>query len=311
MNLLPRTTLSARQLRINRMIWYAIGALTVIGMALVYAEGLHIRWKLDGGLEMILGIAIAAAVLWRYVWRNDSIALTGHLFAQVAVLAVAATIFSYVGARLDLPMITDKLIALDGAIGFHYRDFIIWYYGLDLHRLLTPMLNSVYFSLDWQAIVLVSLLCLTDRTAHAQRLVILVGVAAVAAVAISTALPSEMAYVYYDRSLPDFRQLHPMAAMVDDDLSGMRHHSLWAIPFPSIGLVTFPSFHAVLAVAFMYASLPLRWLRLPVVLFNVIMLVSTVICGGHYLVDVVAGIGIALGAIALAEWILPRLDQNS
>jgi membrane-associated phospholipid phosphatase len=61
-----------------------------------------------------------------------------------------------------------------------------------------------------------------------------------------------------------------------------------------------------LVAAFMLVSmlawgfLPLRWLRMPMVLLNVAMIVSAIVIGGHYLVDVIAGIAVAGAGIAAA-----------
>jgi membrane-associated phospholipid phosphatase len=59
------------------------------------------------------------------------------------------------------------------------------------------------------------------------------------------------------------------------------------------GIITFPSFHAALAVIFAVALWPvpilLRWIGLAL---NILMIASTPIDGGHYFIDVIAGIAI-------------------
>jgi membrane-associated phospholipid phosphatase len=64
----------------------------------------------------------------------------------------------------------------------------------------------------------------------------------------------------------------------------------------NVGLITFPSFHAAMAVLFALAAWSHPWLRWPFALLNAIMLVATITHGGHYLVDVLAGCAIALVA---------------
>jgi membrane-associated phospholipid phosphatase len=65
------------------------------------------------------------------------------------------------------------------------------------------------------------------------------------------------------------------------------------------GLVTFPSFHTVLAILTAYAVRDVRLLAAPVAILNAVVIVSTLPEGGHYLIDVLAGIAIAVGAIVL------------
>ncbi len=70
------------------------------------------------------------------------------------------------------------------------------------------------------------------------------------------------------------------------------------------GLIAFPSFHSAAAVLFAFAAWPVRWLRIPSLLLNALMLAATPIQGGHYFADTIGGICVALGAIAIT-WRLP------
>jgi membrane-associated phospholipid phosphatase len=65
------------------------------------------------------------------------------------------------------------------------------------------------------------------------------------------------------------------------------------------GLISFPSYHAAMAVLVGHALWGVPYLRVPAALLNLVMLVATISEGGHYLVDVLAGCVIAAGAIAL------------
>ena len=71
------------------------------------------------------------------------------------------------------------------------------------------------------------------------------------------------------------------------------------------GLVTFPSYHAAVAASLIWASWSLRWLRAPIILWNLAMLVSCILVGAHYLVDLIAGIAVAFVSIRFAIQIVP------
>lgn len=62
-----------------------------------------------------------------------------------------------------------------------------------------------------------------------------------------------------------------------------------------------PSFHAALAVLFVYANRPPARSFIPVALLNVLMIMSVVPEGGHYLVDLIAGAIIAALSIVLVR----------
>jgi membrane-associated phospholipid phosphatase len=67
------------------------------------------------------------------------------------------------------------------------------------------------------------------------------------------------------------------------------------------GIVTFPSFHATSAVLFAWALWAVRWLRPFALLVNGAMLAATPLNGGHYFIDVIAGVVIAVLSIVAAR----------
>jgi membrane-associated phospholipid phosphatase len=58
------------------------------------------------------------------------------------------------------------------------------------------------------------------------------------------------------------------------------------------GVVTFPSFHAAMALMTAYAFRDVRWLFGPICIWSGLTLLATMPIGGHYAVDVVAGAGV-------------------
>lgn len=65
-------------------------------------------------------------------------------------------------------------------------------------------------------------------------------------------------------------------------------------------LVTFPSFHTACGVLFAWALWRVRYLWIVGLILNVLMIASTPISGSHYLIDVIAGAGVAYIAIVIA-----------
>ena len=55
------------------------------------------------------------------------------------------------------------------------------------------------------------------------------------------------------------------------------------------GIVTFPSYHTVLAILFVYTHRGLRWTFPPVAVLNGLMLAAIPSVGGHYVVDMIGG----------------------
>ena len=65
------------------------------------------------------------------------------------------------------------------------------------------------------------------------------------------------------------------------------------------GIVTMPSYHTVMAVLLTYAFRGTGLVGYGIATLNAVMLISIPPIGGHYLVDVIAGAALALGAIAV------------
>jgi membrane-associated phospholipid phosphatase len=67
------------------------------------------------------------------------------------------------------------------------------------------------------------------------------------------------------------------------------------------GIVCFPSFHTVLALAILqgFANSPLKWAALP---WSALTIVSTIPMGGHYVIDVAGGVLVWIVACSLATW---------
>jgi membrane-associated phospholipid phosphatase len=71
------------------------------------------------------------------------------------------------------------------------------------------------------------------------------------------------------------------------------------------GIIQFPSFHAALAVIFTYAARHRWWTLIPFAALNALMLAATPPIGGHYLVDTLAGLAVAVVAIAVSRRLQP------
>ena|SRR3990167_10972140 len=72
------------------------------------------------------------------------------------------------------------------------------------------------------------------------------------------------------------------------------------------GMIAFPSFHVIWAIILTYATKTKRWLFIPLMVVNAVLIVSTLFLGWHYLTDVFAGFILAGASIATANFIYHR-----
>ncbi len=69
------------------------------------------------------------------------------------------------------------------------------------------------------------------------------------------------------------------------------------------GLIAFPSFHVIWAILLTNACRAKKIFFYPMVCFNIVVILSTVFLGWHYVTDVIGGFVVAIGAIWFAEWV--------
>jgi membrane-associated phospholipid phosphatase len=67
------------------------------------------------------------------------------------------------------------------------------------------------------------------------------------------------------------------------------------------GLVCFPSFHTILALLGGAALSEIRYLRWPSVVWTMLIILSTLTTGWHYVIDIVAGTAVAIASLAVAR----------
>lgn len=297
-------TLPERQFFVNRLIWYAI----------ITTAALDAGWLLGSGMRLdILGAMVVLPVLlacfaisafYRFVRRDDNLFMLGHITSQLICAATVLGILSYLSAGYAFPLLDEKLIAIDHALFFDWKNYVYW---VDKHQWIALMLHYSYISSGPQIIGFMFLLFLYKQTAHAQRFIITFLAGGLITIVLSTIFPAVAGYVHYNFDLSTLKNIHPVAARVHEQpYMDMRNHVTTVIAFPLRGLVTFPSFHSTLAILMMYCSLSIRWLKWIAIPLNILVLLSTPTDGGHYLIDILGGILVAIPAIFIAEKILPR-----
>jgi membrane-associated phospholipid phosphatase len=73
------------------------------------------------------------------------------------------------------------------------------------------------------------------------------------------------------------------------------------------GMIAFPSFHVVWAIILSYSLRGKIWLFCSFAIINVIVILSTLFLGWHYLIDVIAGILLATVVISMLPYVVRRV----
>lgn len=247
----------------------------------------------------ILGLSVLILFYTRY--RPDPrIASTLTALVQLIAFTGLGAPLSYCMASLAHPLWDATLHRWDLSLGLDWRAALDW---LDTHPSIGRLLSVTYGSILPQMIVATAVLGLTGRLQELRIFVAAVIVSGIAAILISGAMPAMAYFVHLGLTPADYPNLHPGASFVHKAaMDGLRDGSLRLLFLnDGEGIITFPSYHAALAIIFARAFWCVRQLRWVGLVLNVLMILATPIDGGHYFVDVLAGIVIAVLALAAAR----------
>lgn len=284
--------------------WGMLGLTALLCLAIVHHEGLRL---VTPGPLAFLPVAITFTVAQAYTWLDRDarivVALdtTTYLMCATLVLILA----SYVAATAGAPLRDDAMGIFDRALGFDWQAHFAW---LAAHPPLMLALGWIYDTSLVQPLAIILVLAFTGQLPRLQLFLLLYVAGALAVIAVSAFVPTAGAFHQYLGG-------RPVAALVyghvvgPDHLAqyfGLRDGSLRVIDLlQAKGMISFPSFHTVLSVLYIWALARTPWLRGPAVVLNLLIILSTLSIGGHYLADVVGGTVIALALIAAAT----RLTQ--
>jgi PAP2 superfamily len=229
--------------------------------------------------------------------------------AQMVLIAATMTPLTYVAAATNLPIQDANLFALDRALGL---DFAAYVRFVDDHPTLAAWLSVGYNMIGWPITAIPIVLAAKGCYRRIEEFIFAFGLALLATTIVSALVPAIGAYQQAGLDPTTLQNLDPQGYFQQlRDLPPTRDGTLRHLDLLGLaGIVTFPSFHAACGVLFAWALWPARWMRPIVVLANGAMLLATPVVGGHYFIDVFAGIGVAVLAIVAARRVGSMIAQQ-
>jgi hypothetical protein len=287
--------------RLDGIIWIlvaAVAGLELMAIALGNFTVALTSYAAPAGTCLLL---LLAAHYYRGRRNDPNIASALECTAQVIAFAAVGAPLSYVAASVALPLQDAVFDGIDRALGFDWKSLLA---VMERWPALHTGMRVIYLSLTLQMTASVLLLGFTGRLAWLRVYTLAFIFATLVTIAISALLPAEGVWLHYGLKEAD-PAIVPVSSSSWPAFHGLRDgtfRQLMAIG--SEGIITFPSLHAALAVILIAAFWPVRVARWLSAAVNSLMLAATPIDGSHYLIDVLAGVGIAglclLAARALA-----------
>lgn len=281
----------------SRFAWRALALAACLSYGMLALLGVAIAVKpLLFLLGVVCGLFGIAHVYTR--WRPEpKLAACAMGAAWLLAMAASAGVMTYPLAAVSGPLWDARFIAFEQALGFNWQ---VTAQALNASPLLQMLWRVTYESSLMQMALCVLLLGFMDRHARLAAYLKMLFLSLVAVNLVAALMPATgpiRAYGLGDdlaRTLGDagVRQLKDFFALRDGRFAFFDLYKME-------GIITFPSFHCVLAVLTAWALWPLRAIGPLMALVNTLVLVSTVPQGGHYLADIFGGVAVALAALAL------------
>jgi hypothetical protein len=236
--------------------------------------------------------------------RDPQVMFVLGSIAQIVLVTVVMPPFTYVAAAANFPLRDAELLAIDRALGLDWAAYVSF---VNDHPLLSGWLTYGYGMIRWPLFAIPVILTATRHYCRLQDFTLAFGLALIVTTTVSALVPAIGVYQQIGLDPSHLGNINPQAYLDQvRDLEPVREGVLRRIDlFALAGIVTFPSFHAASAVLYAWALWPVRWFRPIALIANGAMLASTPIDGGHYFIDLIAGIAVALASI----WVACRLDR--
>ncbi|MBM3529614.1 MAG: phosphatase PAP2 family protein [Alphaproteobacteria bacterium] len=298
--------------RLHLLNWYllgAIGAAFALALALTDFSLSPINFAVGCGF-----VAVYAAFSFYNALaprrRDPQVVYVLGGTAQIVLTTLLFAPFTYIAAAANFPMQDANLLAIDRAFGLDWLAYVTF---VDARPTLASWLDFGYSMIKWPLFIVPVVLAALAQYRRLQEYTLAFALALIATTVSSTLVPAIGVFQQIGVAVTDFPNVNPVAYLGQvQDLPAVRGGGLRVLDVGALsGIITFPSFHAASAALYTWALWGSKWFRPIAVVSNLAMLAATPITGGHYFVDLAAGIAVAILAIAAAKVVGRRLAAEA
>jgi membrane-associated phospholipid phosphatase len=282
-------------------LWIGLAAIALTELVAMVVFGFRLTGFAALPILAVSGGAAALGIFYAICRPDERLAALCLGAAYLIIYTLAAAILSYLGTSLGLPLLDAQFARADASLGL---DWLAALELTDRWPALGTLLRTTYTTSLMQIVAAFVILAAARQLTRLANFLTLFTATSLATIILSSLLPAAGAFVYYDPPAA-LREVvgHDAGIWHLKHFEALRSGAMRAIDPGAIeGLVTFPSFHAALGVITVWALWRTRFLAYPALALNAVVIASAVPVGGHYFVDIFAGMAIAAVTIAVLAW---------
>lgn len=302
--MIPPERRSELRFALDHAITVLLAAMLGACLAFGWGKGFAIDWSRAAlPVATVYGLSLARSILLARGQTRGAAAATA--FLQMTVFTVSGVVLAYTIAAHPARLWDGPLGAADRALGVDWPVILEW---LDRWPALILLLGIAYHSLGAQMIVAILALGKGGRL-HTLRITVAAAILAGFVTILVSAVVPAAGNLFDPRG---YQHLWPSIAWSERALvAGLRDGSDRVLDLSALmGIVSFPSYHATLAALFIWCARDLPRLRWPLTVWAALTIVATPVFGGHYAVEVVAGLLLAPAALAAVRLLQRRLSSG-
>jgi hypothetical protein len=278
--------------RADTAIWLTIGIITVTiaGFALLGPFEIDFRSFLIPG--SVTALLAAGSWFYRSVRCDERLAAILSSTAHMIGFAAVGAPLSYVAATAGFPLQDAALEAIDRHMGIDWAQMMSF---VSLHPGLQFVLSLAYSSFALQTLTTVLALGVAGQLTRLHSFIAAFVATTLITIAISAVCPAAGPWLFLDIQPANANGFLPLSSTSWPVFLALRDGALHTVyGLRSEGIITFPSLHAALGVLFPLALWSVKGVRWFALGLNALLVIATPAYGSHYVVDVIAGILIAV-----------------
>ncbi len=294
--------------RLQLILLVIVAATAGTDFAWVRAGHFDVDAKAYGVIAILTLICAAGALFYERVRKDERLSamLTGTSF--LVGMSASFSLLNYLLLTVAGTRIDAQLAAIDRAMGVDWPAMMAF---VAHHPVANAVLQLIYLSVLPQIALLIVAIGLAGKPRRVYSLVLSVAFGAAISIAAWTIAawtiaPSFGAFSVYP--LPQSVSSHLAVALdgryAKDLIALLAQGPGHISPTDAKGLIGFPSYHAALALIVVWQAREIPILRWVLGAVNAVVLIATPIQGGHHVIDVIAGAGVAAMAVLLAGQVL-------
>ena len=237
---------------------------------------------------MISMIIVIIHLVFTWIFPNRFLSPMSGVIACTGWCSLMAGVASMAALHHGAPLFDPTLASTDQALGLDTRTFVAW---VAERPLVGQLLETAYYSHFEVLCAMVCLLTYFRRLDHIWEYALAHSVMITICGLVSNFFPAIGPFTYLNVGSDILARLPENAGIYY--VSTYKY--LLTDPNPVInlgnvmGMVTFPSFHACMALASAWAFRSLKPVFVMAIIWNLLVLASTLPIGGHYSIDVISG----------------------